>query len=214
MGIKKIMDNEKKNMNSIRWKVNYVLVPIFLGVMVIIFSIVGITMSIDEEKYTPLAILLISIFGLMCVGLLSINPFIRKQEIKIEVSKYNFDKVVLENNSFYEFTPCNENTVVIFKEKTLEINGKDYDYSCFDIMIISSNSLNKINLTVLFTLQNSGREHNPYLVFELDGRMISVLDKFNIMIKNRDVLDFIINNKEEAFKQIYNYGYVKSLNKQ
>ena len=212
MKFREIMKKEKENMNPIRWKVNHIIAPIFVLIMIIILVVVGITMNIDEKKYTPLAICLFIFYGLLCIGLLVLTPFIRKIELKIEMAKYNFDKVKLDMDSSFKFTPISgtdEKAIVIFKENCLEIYGKEYYYKDFDIRIFSGNYLNLIHLSVIFTLLNSGKEYDPYLAFPLDGRLVTVIDKYNIKIHDKEVLDYIINNKEDAFNQIYKYGYIK-----
>lgn len=215
MKIKKIFEYEKKNMNSMRWKINYILVPIFFLIMGIILLVNCIMLSMDEKKYTPFAIGLFLIYGLMCMGMLVITPFVRKVELKIEMSKYNFDRITLGSDSFFEFVPISgteANIVVLFQEHCLKLYDKEYNYCDFNVRLCSSNHLNKINLFIVFTLHNSDTAYNPYLSFILEGRLITVLERFNIVIENQDELEYIIKNKENAFKQIYNYGYVKTIN--
>ena len=81
---------EKKEMNPIRFKMNYIIVPIFLLFMIICIAIILITLSINEEKYTPLAIVLFCAIGLFMLGLLVSIPFVRKKEIILEMGKYDF----------------------------------------------------------------------------------------------------------------------------
>lgn len=44
----------------------------------------------------------------------------------------------------------------------------------------------------------------------LDKELVNAIMKYDIKLENNDKFVYIINNKEDAFKQILNYGYIKS----
>ena len=208
-GFIKILNEEKKQMNKIRAIANYTVVPIVLVVTVIILTTICITMEINEEKYTVLSIILFSILGLIYALLLISVPFIRKKEIEIELSKYNFD---IEDNVKEEYIVESSSSQVIFKKDGLYFENNHYKYEDLYLQLMTSNYLLKITIKVYINAKNSNSFIKPHWNMTLDKELVNAIIKYDIKLENYDKFIYIINNKEDAFKQIYRYGYIKKKN--
>ena len=208
-GFIKILNEEKKQMNKIRAIANYTVVPIVLVVTVIILTTICITMEINEEKYTVLSIILFSILGLIYALLLISVPFIRKKEIEIELSKYNFD---IEDDVKEEYIVESSSSQVIFKKDGLYFENNHYKYEDLYLQLMTSNYLLKITIKVYINAKNSNSFIKPHWNMTLDKELVNAILKYDIKLENYDKFIYIINNKEDAFKQIYRYGYIKKKN--
>ena len=205
--IKDIIKNEKQQMNSIRYKINYIFVPIFLFVAASIIITNSILLSIDEEKYTPLCIVLFSIFGLIILAMIISVPFITKKELKLEMEKYDF--TIQKDQKEECSVESLEGIKFIFKETELVINNIIYKYDDFNINIYTLNTLRTIRINLEFVFKKS--DNFVYWNIRLNNDLLNAVTKLNINITNKPLLEYIINNKEKAFKQILNYGYVRKM---
>lgn len=209
LSFKELLKKEKEEMNKIRAVVNYTIVPISL---VIIFSILItnlILLTINEERYTTLAIILFIIVGIILISLLISSFFVRKKEIKLELSKYDF---TVDKESKKEYIIKNtEGTAFVFNELGIIFNEKLYEYDDIAVMLCTNNHLSKVNIFISFHITKVNKYIKPYFLIRLDKDLVNVIKKFNIKFSNKDQknLDYILNNKEEAFKQIITYGYIK-----
>lgn len=199
---------EKQEMNKIRAIANYTVVPIVLVVTVIILTTICITMEINEEKYTVLSIVLFSMLGLIYALLLLSVPFIRKKEIEIELSKYNFD---IEDDVKEEYIVESSSSPLIFTKDGLYFENNHYKYEDLYLQLMTSNYLLKITIKVYINAKKCNSFIKPHWNMTLDKELVNAILKYDIKLENYDKFIYIINNKEDAFKQIYRYGYVKKI---
>ena len=209
-GFIEILKEEKKQMNKIRSFVNFTIVPIILLITCIFLVTIMILLNINEEKYTPLAVSLFIIIGVIYTILLVTVPFIRKKELQIELAKYDFtiDEEVKEEYTIKSNLGLN----VVFKKDGIYVNNNYYKYEELRLNLGSSNYLLKVNLYIDVVVKNSNSYIKPYWYIKLDKELINAVLKYNIKLDNHDKFVYIINNKEDAFKQILNYGYIKKKN--
>lgn len=201
----KILKQEKQEMNKIRAIVNYTVVPIVFIVTFVFLTTIFITMEINEEKYTVLSIILFSVLGLIYASLLISVPFIRKKELQIELSKNDFD---IDDDIKEEYI-AESSSPVIFKKDGLYFENNHYKYEDLYLQLMTSNYLLKITIKVYINVKNSNSFIKPHWNMTLDKELVNAILKYDIKLDNHDKLVYIINNKEDAFKQILKYGYVK-----
>lgn len=212
--IKKIIKMEKEKMNPIRFKINYIYVPIYLLTIILLFGTIGILLSVDEEKYTNVSIILFALIFLSLIGLLIATPVIRKKEVKIELTKY--DLSIKDEKPFYKIKSLDyskfglsRNLDVTFEKNNIRVLDKDYQYDDFYITLSTGNHLIQVEILISFILQND--DENLYLVFKLNNDLLNAIYNYNLKIHNKDILFYIVNNKQDAFNQILKYGRVKKL---
>ena len=99
--LRDILRNEKRSMNPIRWKMNYILLPILLAVFILCTIAGVILMKIDENRYAiPFVIIVVGGFLPLVLALLLVNPLVRKKEAGIEAEKYDFDEPAEERDVY------------------------------------------------------------------------------------------------------------------
>ena len=210
--LKKFLIKEKENMNPIRFKINYIFTPIYLLTTVILFGIIGILLSIDEEKYKVLCLVLFGVFALSNVVLLASTPFIRKKEIKIELSRHDFtirEELLQYNIRSLDYSKfgLSKDLDVVFDKRGLRVNNKDYMYEDFSIYVSTGNHNMRVEIVVDFILQSE--DEKLFMIFNMDNDLLNVIVNYNLQIKNKKVLDYIINDKEKAFNEILSHGQIR-----
>lgn len=210
--LKKFLIKERENMNPIRFKINYIFTPIYLLTTVILFGIIGILLSIDEEKYKDLCLVLFGVFALSIVVLLASTPFILKKEIKIELSRHDFairEELLQYNIRCLDYSKfgLSKDLDVVFDKAGLRVNNKDYLYEDFAIYVSTGNHNMRVEIVVDFILQSE--DEKLFMIFNMDNDLLNVIVNYNLQIKNKKVLDYIINDKEKAFKEILSHGRIR-----
>ncbi|MDF2700892.1 MAG: hypothetical protein K0Q49_2455 [Haloplasmataceae bacterium] len=208
--LKEIIKNEKEKMNKIRFIVNYYIALPFALLAILSGIISVILMDLDEEKYLPVFIAWLIMIGVCCVLLLIATPIIRKKEILIECAKKDFDLRSVEDQDEFEFSDSEQVQKIKLSSKGIIIGERLYDVHSFDVTLIIKNYLLLVDLTICFTRKDINEEQSDNKIcISLTKELIYALKKFNVNVRNQDELDFIINNKEIAFKQILTYGKLK-----
>ena len=198
---REIIQYEKSSMNKIRFIMNYRIVPGYAVACAVLLTIICITMSADETKYTPLAIVLFGIIGLLSVLLLASGPFVRKKEIQMEMSRYDFEKTEIEPAQRYEFS--DEGISVHFDKNGMTVNDIFFWYNHITARVNTYTWLHRIIITLIFFL-----DEENYFEIPLNGDTINMVKQFEIKLENQDALDYIVHHKEDAFKKIYIKGHV------
>ena len=204
--LKTLLKKEKQEMNKIRTFINYTIVPIILIITILVLSTIFILLTINEEKYTTLAIILFILLGTMYISLIASLPLIRKKELKIELDKYDF---TINQDVKDEYVINTKNSVVKFKKDGLYYEDKYYKYDDLKINFHISKYLLKVNLFIEINVINDKSFINPNWFIDLDNKLLNALTHYNIKIENKDRLLYIINNKEKAFEDILKYGFIK-----
>lgn len=139
---------EKKNMNSIRYFVNYRIVPLYVLLAAGMLVAFGILMGIDEERFLTIGLCLLGAITLLTVSVLISVPFVRNKEIYIEMSRYDFDLSDEAYQDVYDFS--SEELCLRFDKNAMYLDGKCYWYNHLTINVVASNFLQRILLAICF----------------------------------------------------------------
>lgn len=200
---------EKLHFNKIRFAFNY-----YIAMPLLLFAILGAViatkfMDMDEVKYLPVLIFYFILLGILIIGILIATPIIRKHEIKIESEKidYNLDDIKDKN----EFTfLSNKGFNVIFSQAGVKIDEQLYPFSQFNVSLQISNKYMVVNLNLCFDNKDENSDETITSFFiPLTKESLYAMRKYNLPIQYQEDLDYIINNKETAVKQILTYGMLK-----
>ncbi len=96
-------------MSPFRKKINYVFLPIFLGVFLVFTMVMSVLMAIDEEKFLPVVIAWAIFFGLWVIAFFFIIPWINRTETNIELERYAW--------LFAEPAPLDKESVELYVEE-------------------------------------------------------------------------------------------------
>lgn len=211
----------KENLTKARYIFNYFLVPSYVAFLILGLLLITIFLLVDPKLLVIGCIVIFALIVLALIGVLSYLPFVKKEELKVEVQNLKdfFNQEVLVNpETTYILPRSGTNGVVdlVFLEKGMKIGGLDYTYSGFQCGLYTSNYLNKVSLIAVFERtdigDNEDLEEEGVVEFSLmfDLNLMSVFKKYNIKFVNEDVFNFIKTNPEEAVKQIMKFGRIQN----
>lgn len=201
VGLKEIVAYEKTQMLPLNFVVSYILTPIYAVICFLLIGTFAVLMEIDDEKYF--------VYGLLCLGALVVIsilflvcvPFVRKKAIEIEVERYDFDTSKEEALEIYDFST--DEFSLKFDKYGMYVNDELFYYNHLNKNVVTGNHLKRVGIYLQFALDD---EHKVTL--GVNSTTLKMLESLEIKLDNRQILDYIISNKKEAFEQIYNKGYV------
>ena len=201
ISLKQIILYEKEVMHPLNRLMTYVITPIYAGLSFLIILAFAVLMEIDEQKYFVFGICLLALFVILTAILLAMVPFVRKKVLRDELDSYHFDYSDLDDKSEYEYSF--DNGMIKFDKNGMIVEGVLYYYNHLYPSVITDNYCHRILIALRFALDDE-----KYVQVVLDKKALKMIRDLQIPIENEDVLNYILENKENAFQQIYNKGYV------
>jgi len=209
----------KENLNDVRYKFNYILVPSILLFCVLDLIVLFVLFCfIKNNNIVIISLLMLSLLFLCLLALLVINIIVYKKEKEIEANKLItfFDAKILESPMLDYVLPRADTGGVVnlkFSKEGITIGDLQYNYSDFEVALYTSNYMFQINLVLVFSKKEDLEEEVKgvkefSLPFNLN--LLSIMDKFKIDIINPDVLRFIKENPKIAANQILKYGKIQN----
>lgn len=210
---KEILKSEKSKMNKIRFIVNHYIALPYAAFAIIGAIISTIFMDIDEVKYLPILITYFIVIGVGGICLLIATPIIRKIEIKLECAKKDFDISSVGDKDEFEFYVLDEELTIKLSSNGIIIDEHLYEFSYFDVSLLFTSNSFLVDLNICFKskyiTEEDCSEMQHMIIIPLTKELIYAIKKYNVIVRNQHELDFIVNNKEIAIKQILTYGKLK-----
>lgn len=194
--------NNKRFMNPVRFRTNYVFLPAYLAVCVLCLGTGMVFMNLDEDRYWPVFLTCLAVMAIATYVLLRQVPATRKEEIETELARYDLDPSHFPQQERYQAQ--NELWDVVLVPTGLVVEGKHYYYSALQPTLVTSHHFNRIWVSIRF---GSDPFHGVYV--PLDGSIIRAIEEFGIPLTNREELTYLRKHTENAFGQIYNSGNFK-----
>lgn len=201
VGLREIVAYEKTQMLPLNFTVSYVLTPLYAVVCFLLIGAFAVLMEIDDEKYLVHGLLCLGAFVLISIIFLASVPLVRKKAIDIELERYDFDTSTAEPLEIYDFST--EDFSLKFDEHGMYVNDELFYYNHLNKNVITDNYCNRVGVYIQFAWDE---EH--IVTLSVNPTSLKMLECLEIKLDNRHILDYIIANKKDAFKQIYNKGYV------
>lgn len=201
VGLKEIVAYEKTQMLPLNFTVSYILTPIYAVVCFLLIAAFAVLMEIDDEKYFVQGLLCLGAMVLISIVFLASVPLVRKKAIKIELTRYDFDTSEEEPLEIYDFST--EEFSLKFDKYGMYVNDELFYYNHLNKNVVTDNYLKRVGVYLQFALD---KEHRVTLW--ANPTTLKMLECLEIKLDNRHILDYIIENKKDAFEQIYNKGYV------
>ncbi len=199
--LKDIVAYEKTQMQPLIFTVSYILTPIYLCVCLLLLVAFGILMEIDDEKYLVQGLLLLGAFVLITILFLASVPFIRKRAIETEIERYDFNISKAETFDMWDFST--EEFSLKFDKNGMHVNDELFYYNHLSKTVITGNYRKRVEIYLQFALSET-----QVVTLSVNPTTLKMLEFLKIKLDNQDVLEYIISNKQEAFKEIYNKGFV------
>ncbi|MBP3414483.1 MAG: hypothetical protein J6L81_04715 [Clostridia bacterium] len=199
--LKEIIAFEKSQMLPFDFTISYILTPIYVVICILLGGIFAILMEIDDEKYLVQGLLCLGAFVLISVLFLICVPFFRKKTIKLELERYDFDTTKEESLEIWVFST--EEFSLKFDRNGMYINDELFYYNHLSKTVVTSNYCKRIWIYLQFALSEEEAVTLP-----VAPDTLKMLECLEIKLDNEHILNYIISNKQEAFEQIYNRGYI------
>ena len=190
---------EKRYMNPIRFRTNYRIIPAYILLVAVCIGLGLVLMEIDEERFLPAFIGLFALMGIASVLLMLSVPKTRKKELEYELARYDLDYSDVPVQD--QYTIAYEGSELVLSANGLTLDGKFYWYSHLNPALVVSNKFNRIWLAIWF-----GNDPMKSLYVPLDPVLLRSVEALDIPLENREELESLLKNKENAFAQIYSYG--------
>ena len=199
--LKEIIAFEKSQMLPLNFTVSYILTPIYAVICFFLIGAFAVLMGIDDKKYFVEGLLCLGSLVLISVVFLASVPFVRKKAITIELQRYDFDTSDVEEKDVFDFST--EDFTLKFDKNGMYVNEELFYYNHLNNYILTENYCKRVGIYIQFSLDE---EHK--ITLSLSPETLKMLECFEVQLENKHILDYITTNKEDAFKQIYNKGYV------
>ena len=204
IGLKDIIAYEKTQMLPLNFTASYILTPIYAVVCFLLIGTFAVLMEIDDEKYLVHALLCLCAMVLISIIFLASVPLVRKKAIKIEIERYDFDTSKEASLEIYDFS-TNEFSLK-FDKYGMYVNDELFYYNHLNKNVVTGNYLKRVGVYLQFALDEEHR-----VTLSVNPTTLKMLESLEIKLDNRHILEYILSNKEDAFEQIYNKGYVVAL---
>ena len=206
--------------NKTRFIINYILTPIWFFIFFVCLTMILIFMtSADKDDYLIVSIILAAVIVVLIVGAMIGMPLLKKKELNEEIQRYDFDeydKVVDcgSYNFFYNMVNLSTNEesnthlldngeIIEFNRSGVVLQDKLVPYDDLVFFISTSNKLGRVKVTVQFSIDGKNM-----IEILLNKEMAFVLKNYNVQLEDDGDLDYLLNNKAEAIKEIYNTGFL------
>lgn len=201
VGLKEIVAYEKAQMLPLNFTVSYILTPIYAVVCFLLIGAFAVLMEIDDEKYLVQGLLCLGAIVLISIIFLASIPLVRKKAIKTELARYDFDTSKEETLEIYDFST--EEFSLKFDKHGMYVNDELFYYNHLEKMVVTGNYCKRVEIYLQFSLSKE-----QFVTISVNPTTLKMLECLEIKLDNRRILDYIITNKQDAFEQIYNKGYV------
>lgn len=205
-------NESKKKMNLIRWNYKYIIVPAIILINILALTLFILLFTMLDVKLIYIVIVFLCSFLSSIMYLFLVNKKISNVELGLELKKHNFDYSVLEEKKYYQLNLVDVNGTqeyITFMNGKLHMFGQTYDYSDLWFYFVSNNEYKIVNLDIKIYFSNPSNINASYILLELDNQMLMILKQYDIKIENEIEFQYLLNNKEDAFKQILKYSKIK-----
>lgn len=200
--LRELMEYEKRGMNRIRFVMNNRIVPVFVAVEILLIAAAAILLDTDEARFTTLGIVLFSLVGLLMILMLISVPFVRNREIDLELARYDFTVLPEHYKDVYEFFVDGQK--IRFDETGVIVDDDCFTYQNLKGELSTSGRLMRVHLGFKFFT-----EFDRYLEIPFCPESLALIERFQIKLENAGDLAYLLENKRQAFLDIYTYSIVR-----
>lgn len=222
--LKDMIKQEKEIMSPFRWKINYIVIPIWLVSVVCALAVGTILMEIDEHKNLVPFLILVAFVLLSAIALLCTLPWTIKKETQIELERYAylFNKPVpfkenegvqiAEDGLLYTLTADGlkieweqEEGGQVFDD--VKENVRFIDWRNAEVAFATQTYLRRVHLAVaVFPTEESSREQVFFL--PMSETLYSAIKAYKLDERMGEGWAYLFYNPQDAFKQILQKGFI------
>lgn len=198
-----VVEAEKQEMLPLNFTMSYRIVPAYAVLSFLLIAGFGFLLAADEDKYFVPAMALMGALVVLSIALLASLPFVRKRAIQTELERCCLDPAGIEAET--EWQMAAEGRKLCFDRAGVRIDGVQYEYSQLCCRIATNNYCKRVRIVLWIALP----EDEEGVLLPLTARTVKMLTCLPVPLENPELLNYILSHREEAFRQIYDKGFVK-----
>lgn len=202
-GFREIVEADRQVMLPLNFRFARQIAPAYGLVSILLIVGVSILMDGDEERCFVPALVLMGVFMAMSIALLACMPYVRKKALEAELQRYDFAAAGIETPDVWEGAA--DGRLLRLDKEGARLDGTAYTYDQLSCRIVTNNYAKRIN--VALWIVPSDEEDGAHL--PLTAQTLRLLECLPIRLENPELLAYILSHKAEAFRQIYDRGWVK-----
>ena len=191
-----MISRDKEQMLPLNFAMSYIIIPLYV---VIAFLIVVLFSGMLNTGRVPGGFICLGIAALLTAGVLIGMVLVRRKAIKTELARYDLDTSKLDSKAEWDFS-VNELSVK-FNRYGMNVDGKLFYYNHLRKVVITDNSYKRVSIYLVFAANEKDA-----ILLPLSAETLKMMEDFGIEPDNKEELDYILEHKEEAFRQIYKKG--------
>lgn len=199
--LRDIVAVEKTRMLPLNFKVSYVFTPLYLAVSLLLIVAAAVLAEIGGEAHPVPCLVCLGAFALISILFLATVPAARKKAIESELARYDFDTSKIPASDRWDFSTGER--ALEFDEHGMRVDGALHYYNHLEKRVVTSNFYKRVDLCLMFAVSRE-----QIVILNVTPAALKMLTCLNITLDNQPVLDYILSNKREAFRRIYDKGYV------
>lgn len=201
ISLKNLIAIEKMRMLPWDFAVSYVVTPVYLAVCIALTVAFGVFMEVDDQKYLVHGLVCLGTFAFITAAMLVSVPILRRKTLNFELSRYDFDYSAEEAQELYDFS--NEERSLKFDQTGMYVDGERYEYNRLTRRLMTTNLGRRVWLGLEFSPPEEWS-----IALPVNPKTLKMLEHFEINLENEEVLRYMIENKEKAFRQIFSIGSI------
>ena len=201
ISFKNLIAIEKMQMLPWDFAVSYVVTPVYLAACIALTIAFGILMELDSQTYLTHGLVCLGTFAFITAAMLISVPILRRKTLNFELNRYDFDYSAEEAQELYDFS--NGELSLKFDKTGMYVDGERYEYNRLTRRLMTSNQGRRVWLGLEFSPPEEWS-----IALPVNPKTLKMLEHFEINLENEEVLRYMIENKEKAFRQIYGIGCI------
>lgn len=201
MNFSEIVAYEKSQMLPLNFVMSYVLAPIYAAISFLLIGAFCVLMEIDDTKFLFPGLICLGVWLLITIIFLLSVPFVRKKAIAAEMQRYDFDTSNVEAAELWNFST--DDFSLKFDRFGMYVNDKLFYYTHLYKQIITSNYCKRVGIYLQFALSKE-----QAVTLYVNPVTLKLLQSLDIQLENQQTLEYILSNKEDAFRKIYDKGHL------
>lgn len=197
-----LLQYEKKLMFPWDWVMSYIATPVYVMLSLGLIAAAVILLEMDEQKNMIPAICCFGVWLLLSVVLLAAVPVLRKKSMEKELAWYDFECCGKQEQWIFLMGQYQ----VEFDEYGMYIDGQLHYYNHISKRVCTDNAFRQIRIWLSFATDTQE------ITMPLQGIWIQMIRQLEIRLDNMEELEYLLEHKEAAFRQIYNTGKIKIQN--
>ncbi len=128
---------------------------------------------------------------------MSLIPYVNRQAVRNELALYDFDTSQIPEQEEFTFTD-EAGSSIIFDRNGLHAEGTLHCYNHMAKPVVTGNYCKRVWTGIRFAVSQE-----QVIDLPPEPLVLKMLETFHVQLSNQQVLDYILANKENAFRQIY-----------